>query len=53
LRLLIPQNFQVVIPSPQFEAATIANIDSIFGPTSASEAFYKKIFDLYNAASAA
>ena len=50
LRLLIPQNFQVVIPSPQFEAATIANIDSIFGSTSASDAFYKKIFNLYNAA---
>src|SRR5437870_2179355 len=27
LRLLLPQNFYVTIPSPQFEAATIANID--------------------------
>jgi carboxypeptidase family protein len=50
LRLLIPQNFQVVIPSPQFEAATVANIDSKFGSTSASNAFYRRIFDLYNAA---
>ena len=58
LRLLIPQNFQVVIPSPQFETATIANIDSEvnsvgqlrFGPNSATAAFYGKIFSLYNAA---
>lgn len=50
LRLLIPQNFDVVIPSPQFEAATIANIDKIFGKPSASDTFYNKIFDLYNAA---
>ena len=52
LRLLIPQHFLVTIPSLQFEAATIANIDSDprFGPASATDAFYKKIFDLYNAA---
>jgi hypothetical protein len=49
LRLLIPQLFFVKIPSPQFEAATMANIDSIFGATSPSDAFYKKIFNLYNA----
>jgi Carboxypeptidase regulatory-like domain len=49
LQLLIPQNFFVTIPSPEFEAATIANIDSRFGPSSASDAFYKKIFNLYNA----
>jgi carboxypeptidase family protein len=48
LRLLIPQTFAVTIPSPEFEAATIANIDSRFGPTSASDAFYKRMFDLYN-----
>src|SRR5437667_6829716 len=48
LRLLIPQHFLVTIPSLQFEAATIANIDSDprFGPASATDAFYKKIFDL-------
>jgi hypothetical protein len=49
-RLLLSQNFNVVIPSPQFEAAAIANIDSRFGATSASDAFYKKIFSLYNGA---
>jgi Carboxypeptidase regulatory-like domain len=51
LHLLIPQAFpQVVLPSPQLEAATIANIDSKFGSTSASDAFYKQIFNLYNGA---
>jgi len=50
LRILIPQLFFVQAPSPQFEAATIANIDTRFGSTSASDAFYKKIFNLYNAA---
>jgi hypothetical protein len=50
IRLLIPQLFFVTLPSPQFEAATIANIDSRFGPASASDGFYKKIFNLYNAA---
>ena len=49
-RLLLSQNFNVVIPSPQFEKATIANLDSKFGKTSASDAFYKTIFGLYNAA---
>src|SRR5713101_2807995 len=49
LELLIPQNMFVTIPSPEFEAATIANIDSKFGSTSASDAFYKKIFNLYKA----
>jgi len=49
LELLIPENLFVAIPSPEFEAATIANIDSKFGPTSASDVFYKKIFNLYNA----
>jgi len=49
-RVLLPIPAQVVLPSPQFEAATIANIDSLFGPSSASDAFYKRIFALYNAA---
>jgi Carboxypeptidase regulatory-like domain/TonB dependent receptor-like, beta-barrel len=48
LRLLIPQNFAVVIPSPQFEEATIKNIDSKFTSTSASDTFYHQIFGLYN-----
>jgi hypothetical protein len=52
LRVLIPQPFVGTLPSPQFEAATVANIDSDprFGPTSATEAFYKRIFSLYDAA---
>lgn len=44
-----PLNSIVLIPSPQFESATIAHIDSKFGSDSASDAFYKKIFALYNA----
>jgi hypothetical protein len=50
LRLLLPQPNLVTIPSEQFEAATIKNIDSRFGVTSASDVFYKQIFALYNAA---
>jgi hypothetical protein len=49
LVLLIPSSpVPVVIPSPQFQAATITNIDSKFGASSASDAFYKQIFGLYN-----
>jgi hypothetical protein len=50
LNLLVPLTEQVVLPSSQFQAATIANIDAIFGSTSASDAFYKQIFSLYNSA---
>jgi hypothetical protein len=51
LRLLVPlAPQQVVLPSPQFEAATIAKIDSKFGLNSASDAFYRQIFALYNGA---
>ncbi len=47
--LLIPSPpSPVVIPSPQFQAVTITNIDSIFGASSASDGFYKQIFGLYN-----
>src|SRR5262249_1306001 len=49
LRLLIPQVFSVTIPSPAFEAATLANIASNPNLSSASGSFYKKIFDLYKA----
>jgi Carboxypeptidase regulatory-like domain len=52
-RLQLSQNFFVVIPSSQFEALTIKNIDSRFGSNSASDAFYNKIFALYNAAQGA
>jgi hypothetical protein len=49
LELLIPSSpIRVVLPSPEFQAATISNIDSIFGPSSASDAFYKQMFNLYN-----
>jgi len=49
LLLLIPSPpVPVVIPSPQFQAATVTNIDSKFGASSASDAFYKQIFGLYN-----
>jgi hypothetical protein len=50
LQLLLPQPNLVTIPSVQFESATIKNIDSRFGTSSASDAFYKQIFNLYNAA---
>jgi carboxypeptidase family protein len=49
LRVLLPSPVQVILPSPQFEAATIANIDSRLGSTSPSDAFYRQIFNLYNA----
>nr|UXE44499.1 hypothetical protein Hi04_10k_c2476_00013 [uncultured bacterium] len=49
LELLIPSSpIRVVLPSAQFQAATTANIDSAFGASSASDAFYKKMFNLYN-----
>ena len=52
LRLLIAQLNLAQIPSPQFETATMANIDSDprFGPTSATAGFYRKIFNVYNGA---
>ena len=56
LRLVIPQVLFTLIPTAEFEAATIANIDSEldssgqlrFGPGSATEQFYRRIFDLYD-----
>jgi hypothetical protein len=48
MRVLLPFSFQVVLPSAKFESATIANIDSIFGPMSASHKFYEQMFNLYN-----
>ena len=52
LRVLLPLGTAGTVPSPQFEAATITNIDSDprFGPASATDAFYKRIFSLYDAA---
>jgi hypothetical protein len=47
IRVFLPVPAQVVLPSAQFEASTIANIDSIFGTSSASDTFYKQMFSLY------
>ncbi|HYB76624.1 MAG TPA: hypothetical protein VEE85_00355, partial [Candidatus Bathyarchaeia archaeon] len=48
MRLTLPAPTYVVLPSAAFESATMANIDSIFGPASASHQFYQQIFNLYN-----
>ena len=48
LRLVIPQLSYTVIPTLEFEAATMANIDSKFSANSASHAFYEQIFNLYD-----
>jgi hypothetical protein len=50
LRVLDPATYNVTIPSPQFETATLANIENKFGLNSASDRFYRQMFDLYNAA---
>jgi hypothetical protein len=48
--LLLPTGgFAIQLPSRQFQAATLANIDARFGPSSASDTFYRQIFNLYNA----
>jgi hypothetical protein len=45
LRVLLPTNIQVNIPSPQFETATLANI----GATQPAELpFYQQMFSIYN-----
>jgi hypothetical protein len=48
IRIKLPVQEQVVLPSAKFEAATMANIDEVFGPASASHDFYQQVFDLYN-----
>jgi hypothetical protein len=48
LRLIIPTSAPVIIPSTQFETATIANLTTL-GLTN-SIPFYNNIFSLYNAA---
>lgn len=48
MHLVLPAPTLVVLPSAAFESATIANIDSIFGATSASHNFYQQMFNLYN-----
>jgi hypothetical protein len=48
LRVTIPQIQFTVIPTPEFETATMARIRKKFGVDSPSDAFYQKIFDLYD-----
>jgi hypothetical protein len=48
MSLVLPSPTYVVLPSAPFEAATMANIDSVFGGMSASHKFYQQIFDLYS-----
>jgi hypothetical protein len=48
MRLVLPFSNAVVLPSAKFEFATMANIDSVFGPMSESHKFYQQAFSLYN-----
>src|SRR5581483_8915463 len=48
LRVLLPTNTLTIVPSPQFEAATIANLSASHP---ASVPFYQNMFNLYNGAS--
>jgi hypothetical protein len=48
LRVVIPTNSLVLLPSPQFEAATIANLTA--NGLTASIPFYQNAFNLYNTA---
>jgi Carboxypeptidase regulatory-like domain len=50
LNLTLPLIFPTVVPSHEFETATMDNIDKKFGSTSPSHNFYRRIFDLYDAA---
>lgn len=50
LRLLIPTVGPVNVPSPAFEAATLANLASS-GTTAPEIPFYNRIFGIYNGAS--
>ena len=47
LRIVLPTTSSVNIPSPQFEAATLANLAAV---NPAAIPFYQQIFALYNAA---
>jgi hypothetical protein len=50
LRIVLPTTSAVNIPSPQFEAATLANLATV---SPASIPFYNTIFNLYNNAAGA
>jgi len=47
LRFVLPTSANVRIPSPQFEAATLANLANV---SPASVPFYQSVFNLYNQA---
>src|SRR6516225_837845 len=49
----IPSTNGIVIPSPQFETTTLTNIDNIFGAASASDTFYRQMFNLWKATTGA
>ncbi len=48
IRVILPQQQQVELPSADFEVVTMAHIDLIFGMGSASHNFYRQVFDIYN-----
>jgi hypothetical protein len=48
MRVILPYATPVVLPSSQFEAVVMANIDRVFGLTSASHNFYQQMFNIYN-----
>ena len=50
MRVILPSSIQVVLPSAKFQSASLANIDEIFGPASASHKFYQQVFNIYNSA---
>lgn len=50
MRIVLPTSSQVIIPSPQFEAATLANLQNV---SPQSIPFYQQIFKVYNSASGA
>ena len=50
ISLMLPAPlFTINLPSPLFETATLANIEAKFGQNSASDKFYRQMFNLYNA----
>jgi hypothetical protein len=50
LRVILPTNTNVNIPSPEFQAATLANLSTV---SPASIPFYQNMFNLYNTAEGA
>jgi len=51
LRVVLPVSQQVVLPTPQFEAATIANLQNPAGANLPNSVpFYQSMFKLYNGA---